>query len=54
MNRFIWLIRREIWEHKAIWIAPSVVIACLVWSHRQRPPRADYEWTAMPPSAFPA
>ena len=30
MNRFIWLIRREIWEHKAIWIAPSVVIACLV------------------------
>jgi ABC-2 type transport system permease protein len=30
MSRFIWLIRREIWEHKAIWIAPSVVIACLV------------------------
>jgi ABC-2 type transport system permease protein len=30
MNRFVWLIRREIWEHKAIWIAPSVVIACLV------------------------
>lgn len=30
MNRFIWLIRREIWEHKAIWIAPSVVIGCLV------------------------
>jgi ABC-2 type transport system permease protein len=30
MNRFFWLIRREVWEHKAIWIAPSVVIACLV------------------------
>lgn len=30
MNRFIWLIRREIWEHKAIWVAPAVVIACLV------------------------
>lgn len=30
MNRFIWLIRREIWEHKAIWIAPLIVIACLV------------------------
>ena len=26
MNRFFWLIRREVWEHKAIWIAPSVVI----------------------------
>ena len=30
MNRFVWLIRREIWEHKAIWVAPAVVIACLV------------------------
>lgn len=30
MNRFTWLIRREIWEHKAIWIAPLIVIACLV------------------------
>lgn len=29
MNRFIWLIRREMWENKAIWIAPAVVIACL-------------------------
>ncbi|MGE0030701.1 MAG: ABC-2 transporter permease [Steroidobacteraceae bacterium] len=29
MNRFIWLIRREIWEHKAIWVAPLVVLACL-------------------------
>jgi ABC-2 type transport system permease protein len=26
----LWLVRREIWEHKAIWVAPSVVIACLV------------------------
>jgi len=30
MSRFIWLIRREIWEHKAIWVAPLIVIACLV------------------------
>lgn len=30
MNRFLWLIRREIWEHKAIWIAPAIVIACLL------------------------
>ena len=29
MNRFIWLIRREIWEHRAIWIAPLVVLGCL-------------------------
>jgi ABC-2 type transport system permease protein len=29
MNRFLWLIRREVWEHKAIWIAPAIVIACL-------------------------
>lgn len=30
MNRFIWLIRREVWEHKAIWVAPAIVIACLL------------------------
>ncbi|HEY7753508.1 MAG TPA: ABC-2 transporter permease [Steroidobacteraceae bacterium] len=30
MNRFIWLVRREIWEHKAIWVAPLIVIGCLV------------------------
>ncbi len=29
MSRFIWLVRRELWEHKAIWIAPAIVIACL-------------------------
>lgn len=29
MNRFLWLVRREVWEHKAIWIAPAIVIACL-------------------------
>lgn len=29
MNRFIWLVRREVWEHKAIWIAPLVVLGCL-------------------------
>jgi ABC-2 type transport system permease protein len=30
MNRFLWLIRREIWEHKAIWVAPAIVIGCLL------------------------
>jgi ABC-2 type transport system permease protein len=30
MNRFLWLVRREVWEHKAIWIAPTIVIGCLV------------------------
>ena len=30
MNRFIWLVRREVWEHKAIWVAPAIVIGCLV------------------------
>ena len=30
MNRFIWLVRREIWEHKAIWVAPLIVLACLL------------------------
>ena len=30
MSRFFWLIRREIWEHKAIWIAPIVVLGCIV------------------------
>lgn len=29
MNRFAWLIRRELWEHRAIWIAPAVVLALL-------------------------
>lgn len=30
MNRFIWLVRRELWEHKAIWVAPLIVLACLL------------------------
>lgn len=30
MSRIIWLIRREIWENKAIWVAPLIVLACLV------------------------
>lgn len=30
MSRFIWLVRREIWEHKAIWVAPLIVIGCLI------------------------
>lgn len=30
MNRFAWLVRRELWEHRAIWMAPAVVIAILL------------------------
>jgi ABC-2 type transport system permease protein len=30
MSRFLWLIRREVWEHKAIWVAPAIVIGCLL------------------------
>lgn len=30
MSRFLWLVRREIWEHKAIWVAPLIVLACLL------------------------
>jgi ABC-2 type transport system permease protein len=30
MNRYIWLIRREFWERRAIWIVPAVISAALV------------------------
>lgn len=30
MSRFLWLVRREFWENRAIWIAPAVVLALLV------------------------
>ena len=30
MNRFSWLIRREFWEHRAIWVAPAIVLAVLL------------------------
>ena len=30
MNRFSWLIRREFWEHRAIWVAPAIVLAILL------------------------
>ncbi|MEX2151410.1 MAG: ABC-2 transporter permease [Steroidobacteraceae bacterium] len=30
MTRFFWLIRREVWEHKAIWVAPAVVLGCIL------------------------
>lgn len=30
MSRFFWLVRREFWETRAIWIAPAVVLALLV------------------------
>jgi ABC-2 type transport system permease protein len=30
MNRFAWLMRRELWEHRAIWAAPAIVLALLL------------------------
>jgi len=30
MNRFSWLVRREFWEHRAIWVAPAIVLAILL------------------------
>lgn len=30
MNRFAWLVRREFWEHRAIWIAPLIVLAVML------------------------
>jgi ABC-2 type transport system permease protein len=30
MNRFAWMVRREFWEHRAIWIAPAVVLAIML------------------------
>jgi ABC-2 type transport system permease protein len=30
MNRFTWLVRREFWEHRAIWIAPAIVLAVML------------------------
>ena len=32
MNRFLWLVRREVWEHKAIWVAPSIVIGLFIYA----------------------
>ena len=41
MNRFLWLIRREIWEARVVWIAPAICAAIVVgftligaiWTH---------------------
>jgi ABC-2 type transport system permease protein len=30
MNRFTWLVRREFWEHRAIWIAPAIVLVLML------------------------
>jgi ABC-2 type transport system permease protein len=30
MNRYIWLIRREFWERRAIWIVPAAISAALI------------------------
>ena len=32
MNRFNWLVRREVWETRAIWIAPAICLAVMVLS----------------------
>lgn len=31
MNRFTWLVRREFWEHRAVWVAPVIVLAVLLF-----------------------
>ncbi len=30
MTRFAWLLRRELWEHRAIWMAPAIVVVLLL------------------------
>jgi len=30
MNRFAWLVRREFWENRSIWVAPAIVVAVLL------------------------
>jgi ABC-2 type transport system permease protein len=32
MNTYIWLIRREFWENRAIWMVPAVISAALVFA----------------------
>jgi ABC-2 type transport system permease protein len=30
MNRFLWLVRRELWEARAVWVAPAICAAILI------------------------
>ena len=30
MNNMIWLIRREVWENRSLWIAPLVVAGVIL------------------------
>ncbi|HXQ30945.1 MAG TPA: hypothetical protein VN790_03125 [Steroidobacteraceae bacterium] len=30
MNKFLWLIRRELWESRAMWVAPAVCAAIII------------------------
>jgi ABC-2 type transport system permease protein len=30
MNRFLWLVRRELWETRAVWVAPAICAAIIV------------------------
>ncbi|HXQ64325.1 MAG TPA: hypothetical protein VN787_05680 [Steroidobacteraceae bacterium] len=30
MSRFLWLIRRELWESRAVWVAPAICAAVIV------------------------
>jgi len=32
-NTFAWLVRRELWEHRAFWIVPAVVMGIIVIAH---------------------
>jgi ABC-2 type transport system permease protein len=30
MNRFLWLVRRELWEARSVWVAPAICAAIIV------------------------
>jgi len=32
MNKFVWLLRREVWESRAIWMAPSICAGIMILS----------------------
>ena len=34
MNNMLWLIRREVWENRSLWIAP-LVVAGVILDHRR-------------------
>lgn len=30
LNNYVWLVRRELWEHRAIWMVPAVIAGILI------------------------